>query len=262
MAEKPERFFDARGRQEYLTAREAELRADRGRRAPLGEVAGVFARLLAVELATILGLMVLIAVLARLEDGDAGWQSAFLGPTLLLLVPLAGTVWTLISVGKHEFSGPPGPMAMRVCVALMVAAFTVFILAGVWVLSLLDPGTYDASTVSQLSWAAIAVPTTIIGICLLLLWTWRLPLWLNLTLALALIAVVVFVGLLPVFQIIGATWPDPLLTGLRVAGPALLVIAVALLPTERALLLADNDVVGEAIDRATGTFDQDGPSAS
>lgn len=251
MAEKPKRFFDVRGRQEYLTAREAELRADRDRRAPFGEVAGAFTRLLAVELATILGLMVLIAVLARLEDGDAGWQSAFLGPTLLIVVPLAGTVWTLISLGNHDFSAPPGPVAMRLCAAVMVAALIAFILAGVWALSLLDPQTYDPSTVSYLSWAAIAVPTTIIGICLLLLWTWQLPLWLNLTLSLVLLSVVVLVGLLPVFQLIGASWPDPLLMGLRVLGPALVVVAIAVLPVERALLLVENDVIGEAVDRLT-----------
>lgn len=254
MVEKPEKFFDVHGRQEYLSAREEQILAQAGRRAPAGEVFGVFFKILCTELATILGLMILSAVIIRLEDGEAGWQTAFLGPTLLLVVPLAGTVWTLISVSNHDFSGTLGPVVMRLCVVIMIIAFILFILGCVWVLSLLDPVTYNASFVTQLSWAAVAVTTTIVGIALLVPLTWQLPLWVNLTLSLVLIGVLILVGLLPVFQLIGAAWTDPLLWALRFVGPVLLCIAIIVMPIQRVMLLSENDVVSEAVDRASGDF--------
>ena len=255
MAQKPEKFFDIQGRQQYLTARQKEILARTNRRAPTGEVIGVFVKLLLGQLATILGLIVLLALFARLEDGDAGWQSGFLGPVLVLLVPLAGTVWTLIALGGHDFSAPPGSGTIRFCLVVMAIVFIAFIMAGVLVLSLLDPVTYNTSVVSQLLWSAFAVPTAIVGIALLILLTWRLPLWLNLTLALVLLAMIAFVGLLPVFQLSGNTWPDPILLGLRFIGPILLIVGIVLTPIERALLVAENDPIDEFIDRAMGDFD-------
>jgi MFS family permease len=259
VAQKPEEFFDIRGRQEYLTAREQEILARANQRAPAGEVFGVFVKLLLVQLATILGLVIVGALLSRLEDGDAGWQSGFIGPMLLLVVPLAGTVWTLMALGRHDFSATPGPGTMRICVVAMVVVFIAFIMVGVWVLSLLDPITYNSALVSQLLWSALAVPTAIIGMALLILLTWRLALWLNLTLALVLLGMIVFVGLLPIFQFSGDAWPDPLLLGLRFIGPILLIAGIASMRTERALLTAENDPVDEFIDRAAGDFDPSDP---
>lgn len=252
VTEKPEEFFDVRGRQRYLTAREQEMLRRASRPAPAGDVIGAFAKILLTQLAMILVLVVVTAVLVYWEDGGASWQSAYLGALLMLLVPLAGTVWTLVALGKRDFSGPPGTGTMRFCSAVMAVAFVVFIATGVWVLSLMDPVTYDSVTVSQLMWSAIAVPTTIVGTALLMMWTWRLPIGLLVSLALALILAMVFVGLLPLFQVMGYAWPEPLLLGLRFVGPALLVIAISALPTNRALLLAENDPVDEFIDRAVG----------
>lgn len=260
MADKPEQFFDFQGRQDYLTAREHELRRAAARPAPTGEVIGYFFKSLASQLGLILVLIVVTGVLTRLEDGNAGWQSPYMGAMLMLIVPLAGTVWTLGALGKRDFSGTPGPGAMRLCAAIMTVAFIAFILACVWVLSLIDPVVYDSSTVSQLAWAAFGVTTTIVGLAFLMLWLWRFPLGVVLTLAFTMLLMIAFVGLLPLFQGMGHAWPGPLLLGLRFIGPVLLVFAITVMPTNRALLVSENDPVEEFIDRAAGDFDPRGPA--
>ena len=97
MAQKPEKFFDIQGRQQYLTARQKEILA----RLTGANGRGHWRLRQAAVGAARLGPIVLLALLLACDGVQAG--SRDFGPVLVLLVPLAGTVWTLMALGGHDF---------------------------------------------------------------------------------------------------------------------------------------------------------------